>query len=86
MERDLVEAQLLQVLARHGVSRIETAESPFDPAHHEAVLVVSHPTLGPGTVSRELRPGFTLHGRVVRPAQVEVVAEGGGAPGDDAGA
>jgi molecular chaperone GrpE len=80
---DLVEDQLLQVLSRHGVVRIVAAEEPFDPAQHEAVVVVSHPTLGPGTVSRELRPGFTLHGRVVRPAQVEVVAEGGPVPSDD---
>jgi len=69
---DLVEKELLTVLGRHGVERIEAAASPFDPGLHEAVFVVDHPELEPNTVAQVLRPGFTLHGRVVRPAHVSV--------------
>jgi molecular chaperone GrpE len=69
---DLVEKELMNVLARHGVRRIESIHSPFDPGSHEAVIVVDHPELPAGTVALELRPGFTLHGRVVRPAHVAV--------------
>jgi molecular chaperone GrpE len=70
---DLVEKELMNVLSRHGVRRIEAAESPFDPGAHEALIVVDHPELPAGHVAQELRPGFTLHGRVVRPAHVAVV-------------
>jgi len=69
---DLVEKELLKVLGRHGVQRIEAAATPFDPGLHEALFVVDHPELEPGTVAQELRPGFTLHGRVVRAAHVAV--------------
>jgi molecular chaperone GrpE len=82
---DLVENQLMEVLARHGVRRIESVAIPFDPNHHEALLVVAHRELGPGHVARELRPGFTMHGRVIRPAQVEVVGGEAAAGAADAG-
>jgi molecular chaperone GrpE len=68
---DLVEKDLLKVLGRHGVERIE-ASGAFDPALHEAVFVVDDPDREPSTVAQVLRPGFTLHGRVVRPAHVSV--------------
>jgi molecular chaperone GrpE len=83
---DLVERELMNVLARHGVRRIEAHGNPFDPGHHEALVVVDHPELPGGTVAQVLRPGFTLHGRVVRPAHVAVTRapEEAGVPPDDA--
>lgn len=79
---DLVEKELLKVLGRHGVERIEAQGQPFDPSLHEALYVVADPELEPNTVAQVLRPGFTLHGRVVRAAHVAVTkadepAEGG---------
>lgn len=81
---DLVERELLKVLGRHGVARIEAADAPFDPGLHEALFVVDHPELAPGTVAQELRPGFTLHGRVVRPTHVAVTRAAPAEPADDA--
>ena len=69
---DLVEKDLLGVLGRHGVERIEASGEPFDPGLHEALFVVDDPALDPSSVAQVLRPGFTLHGRVVRPAHVSV--------------
>lgn len=69
---DLVEKELLNVLGRHGIERIEAAGEAFDPGLHEAVFVVDDPKLEPGSVAQVLRPGFTLHGRVVRPVHVSV--------------
>lgn len=69
---DLVETDLIRILARHGVERIHALEATFDPNAHEALAVIPHGDLPPNTVSRVLRPGFTLHGRVVRPAHVHV--------------
>src|SRR5262245_23520027 len=81
-----VERQLLDGLAGHGVARIDAAGKPFDPAFHQAVLEVDSPA-AERTVVQVLRPGFTLHGRVVRPAHVIVsrpaptAAGGAGKPG-----
>lgn len=90
----LVEKELLDALARHGVARIDAMGKPFDPAVHEAILEVDRP--GPArTVVEVTRLGFTLHGRVVRAAHVIVSkgrpeaaaaddARGGAAPADEA--
>lgn len=67
----MVERQLVDALARHGVARIEAVGKPFDPALHEAVLEVESPAAA-RTVLQVVRPGFTLHGRLVRAAHVIV--------------
>lgn len=85
---DLVEKELLKVLGRHGVERIEAAGEAFDPGLHEAVFVVDDPALDPSSVAQVLRPGFTLHGRVLRPAHVSVsqaAATPQGEPADEDG-
>lgn len=72
---EIVERELLNVLGRHGVQRIEAVEGlPFDLARHHAVVLIDRPDLPPGAVARELRPGFLLGERVVRAAHVAVVA------------
>lgn len=80
---DLVEKDLLKVLGRHGIERIEASGEPFDPALHEALFVVDDPTLEPSTVAQTLRPGFTLNGRVVRPAHVSVTRAAEASPQPD---
>ena len=68
----LVYKSLLDVLARHGVSRVESHGRPFDPAHHEAIAHVESPVHGPGTVIEEHRGGYRLNERLLRPALVTV--------------
>jgi molecular chaperone GrpE len=67
----MIERQLLDGLARHGVARIDAIGKPFDPAVHEAILEVESPA-AERTVLQIVRPGFTLHGRLVRAAHVIV--------------
>ena len=85
--------QLEDALRSEGVERIPTVGEPFDPRLHEAVATVpGHPE---GQVVAEYLPGYRLHDRVVRAAQVAVgggaMAElgpgsaSGTAEGDDAG-
>lgn len=71
--------QLEEGLASQGVLRIAAEGQPFDPRLHHAVLTVPAGEVEPGTVVAELVPGYTLHDRVVRPAQV-TVAEGSADP------
>ena len=64
------------MLSRHGVTRIDAVEGVgFDPSVHHAIVMMHVPDKDVGSVAKELRPGFMLHERVVRPAHVAVVAE-----------
>jgi molecular chaperone GrpE len=68
-------AQLLAVLQRHGVTRIECGPgTPFDPNLHEAVSQQPSPDVEPGQVVQVLQNGFLIHDRVLRPASVVVAA------------
>ena len=69
----LVEKQLASVLERYGVSEIEALGQPFDPARHQAMMMVDHPDFAPQTVCEVLRAGYELNGRIVRAAEVLVV-------------
>jgi molecular chaperone GrpE len=63
------------ILARAGLTRIQALGEPFDPNQHEAILQVP-PTEDqePGFVVEELRPGYRLNDRVVRPSLVKVTS------------
>lgn len=67
----LVEKELLDALARHGVGRIDAIGKPFDPTFHEAILEMEGAG-APGSVLQVTRPGFLLHGRLLRAAHVIV--------------
>ncbi len=67
----LVERSLQSVLARFGAQPIEAQGQPFDPALHEAVAE-DESDLPPGTVTAQLRRGYRVDERVVRPAMVRV--------------
>ena len=67
--------QFLEVLARHGVKRIEVGPGTvFDPNLHQAVMQQPTDEVEPGQVVRVLQQGFLLHDRVLRPASVVVAA------------
>jgi molecular chaperone GrpE len=70
----MVQAQVLDVLRRHGVTRIEALGQPFDPNRHEAVMQQPSDSVPPGTVLQVLQPGYLIHERVLRPASVAVSA------------
>ncbi|NIA25782.1 MAG: nucleotide exchange factor GrpE [Gammaproteobacteria bacterium] len=62
---------LLDILRREGLEPIPSVGMPFDPELHEAA---SAPPEDEGTlvVTKEMRRGYTLHGRVIRAALVAV--------------
>lgn len=62
----------LDVLARHGVTRIEAAGQLFDPAFHEAIAQVADDEVAPNHVVQQFQSGYRLHDRLLRPAQVSV--------------
>ncbi|HYV57766.1 MAG TPA: nucleotide exchange factor GrpE [Candidatus Nitrosopolaris sp.] len=68
----LVLKVLLDVLERHGVRRVETKGTRFDPAHHEAVAHVESSEHEPNAVIEEHQAGYRLSERLLRPALVSV--------------
>lgn len=68
--------QLEDALASQGIRRIPSVGEVFDPRLHDAVLTVPGGKTPPGRVVAELAPGYLLHDRVVRPAQVSVAEAG----------
>lgn len=78
-----IEKQLSDFLAKEGIEHIEVLDKPFDPntmeaigeieAEAEAKDIVGCPTPHKsGTVVEEVQRGYTMHGKLIRPAKVKV--------------
>jgi molecular chaperone GrpE len=68
----LVQSQFLDILRRHGVTRIDAQGQPFDPNLHQAVMQQPTKDYPPSTVVLVLQHGYLIHDRVLRPASVAV--------------
>ncbi|MCS0502501.1 nucleotide exchange factor GrpE [Ancylobacter mangrovi] len=69
---ELTSRALNQTLTKHGVARIEAEGSKFDPNLHQAMFEVPNEDVPSGTVVQVIQPGYTIGGRVLRPALVGV--------------
>jgi molecular chaperone GrpE len=72
---DMVSRQLADFLASSGVEAINAEGQPFDPNLHEAVAQEESPSVKEGVIIRQLRRGYKLRDRLLRPATV-VVSKG----------
>lgn len=68
----LVAKQLATVLENKGCKRIEAVGQPFDPNLHQALQMQPSEEVPANHVLLDLRAGFQLHDRVIRPSQVFV--------------
>lgn len=68
----MVGKQLESVLEQNHCQRIEALHQEFDPSFHEAILQQPSKDFPPNTVLMVVTPGYRLHDRVVRAAQVIV--------------
>jgi molecular chaperone GrpE len=73
---ELTERELLNVLERHGVSRIDPLGQRFDPNCHQAMYEVPDASVPEGTVVDVMQSGYVIGDRCLRPALV-AVAKGG---------
>jgi len=73
---ELTERELLKVLEKHGVKKLEPLGSKFDPNLHQAMYEVPEPSVPAGTVVQVVQAGYTIGERVLRPALV-AVSKGG---------
>lgn len=67
---------LNDVMAKFGVESVEPLGQAFNPELHQAMTMQSRPDLPPNTVVAVLQKGYTLNGRLVRPALVMVSSAG----------
>jgi len=67
---------LLDALAKHGLAQAGAVGDEFDPALHEAVGMVNAPDMTDNHICSLLSHGYTLNGRLLRPARVMVCKKG----------
>ena len=68
----MIYTQLLEAFTQAGLAPLPVEGQPFDPNLHEAVTSLASEEHPEGTVITELRRGYTLGGKLLRPAQVIV--------------
>ncbi len=66
----------LEILSKFNIQQVNPAGQPFDPQVHQAITMVVNPNVQPNTVLDVMQKGYTLHGRVIRPAMVVVSKTG----------
>ncbi|OYT46256.1 nucleotide exchange factor GrpE [Thermoplasmatales archaeon ex4484_6] len=69
---EMVEAQVLNLFSRVGISPMVATGQHFDPNFHEAVGYVEEGGLGDEVVAKEIKKGYIYKGKTLRPAQVLV--------------
>src|SRR6185295_13124261 len=69
---EMIHRQMQELMRRFGVTEIAATGQPFDPTQHEAVSREESPEVKAPTVVAELRRGYRMHDRLLRPAMVKV--------------
>ena len=69
---ELILGKLHDLLAKYSVRPIEALGADFDPNVHQAVVHEASPEHREGEVIGELRKGYTINDRLLRPAMVKV--------------
>ncbi len=75
----VTERELLNVMERHGIKRIDPKGERFDPNSHQAMFEVPNPDVPEGTIMEVVQAGYVIAERVLRPAMVGV-SKGGEKP------
>ena len=77
---ELTERELINVLEKHGVTKVEPLGQKFDPNRHQAMYEIEDASVPSGTVIQVMQAGYLIGERVLRPALVAVSKGGAKAP------
>jgi len=80
---ELTEREMLKMLEKHGVAKLEPLGERFDPNQQQAMYEVPTTEVPEGTVVQVMQAGYTIGDRVLRPALV-AVSKGGPKPAPSA--
>jgi molecular chaperone GrpE len=78
---ELIWDKLRDILDKAGLEEIATVGQEFDPNYHEAVMTAPAKENEDNMIVEELQKGYTLSGKVIRPAKVVVAIRGEGKGG-----
>lgn len=70
---DMIQMQIQSFLKDIGMERMKTLGESFDPHMHEPIETVKDDAQQDGIIVAELKPGYKLNGRLLRPASVRIV-------------
>ena len=60
------------LMQKYHIIPIEALGEIFNPTFHEAISIISDPTLDDNTITKEIRKGYISHERIIRPTLVEI--------------
>ena len=60
------------LMQKYNVKPIEALGEIFNPNYHEAISIISDPTLDDNTITKEIRKGYISHEKIIRPTLVEI--------------
>ena len=69
---ELTYKSFIEVLSKFSLELVDPAGEPFDPQLHQAITTIENPDVEPNTVLDVMQKGYTLSGRLIRPAMVVV--------------
>ena len=68
----LTEKELISIISRYGIKKIETDGEKFDAKYHQAMFEVETDEFSPGSIVEVVQSGYTIGERLLRPAMVGV--------------
>ena len=80
---EATDRQLMATLEQHGVKIVDTVDGKFDPNLHQAIAEVPGNGKPPGSIVDVVQAGYTISGRLLRPAMVTVARKEAGTPSVD---
>ncbi|MEM0912102.1 MAG: nucleotide exchange factor GrpE [Pseudomonadota bacterium] len=69
---ELTQKSFLSTINKFGMEEIDPQGQPFNPEHHQAMSMQESADVAPNTVIAVMQKGYTLNGRLLRPAMVMV--------------
>jgi molecular chaperone GrpE len=80
---EATDRQLISTLESHGVKAVDTSDGKFDPNLHQAIAEVPGNGKPGGSIVDVVQVGYTISGRLLRPAMVTVAKKDSAAPNVD---
>ncbi len=68
----IVQFDVHKLLEENGVNKIKAVGEEFNPNYHEAIMTIDSDKYSEDTVIEEIQTGYTLNGRLLRPAIVKI--------------
>ena len=68
----IIEKDLITIFEKNSIKKIDCFNKKFDPNNHQAMLEIEDENVEPGTVIKEIQPGYFFKDRLLRPSFVAV--------------